>query len=101
MACKVIDWAIQAFGGGGTSNDFGLAAAYANSASTLAGMTAALCSPGSLRSATLLWAPSRVEGAARNESPGRCLMPRELRSTANERPRHRARDRDGTAADLT
>jgi acyl-CoA dehydrogenase len=29
MACKVIDWAIQAFGGGGTSNDFGLAAAYA------------------------------------------------------------------------
>jgi acyl-CoA dehydrogenase len=28
MACKVIDWAIQAFGGG-TSNDFGLAAAYA------------------------------------------------------------------------
>jgi acyl-CoA dehydrogenase len=29
MACKVIDWVIQAFGGGGTSNDFGLAAAYA------------------------------------------------------------------------
>jgi acyl-CoA dehydrogenase len=29
MACKVIDWAIQAHGGGGTSNDFGLAAAYA------------------------------------------------------------------------
>ena len=29
MACKVVDWAIQAFGGGGTSNDFGLAAAYA------------------------------------------------------------------------
>ncbi|TDK45722.1 acyl-CoA dehydrogenase family protein [Antarcticimicrobium luteum] len=29
MACKVIDWAIQIFGGGGTSNDFGLAAAYA------------------------------------------------------------------------
>jgi acyl-CoA dehydrogenase len=29
MACKIIDWAIQAFGGGGTSNDFGLAAAYA------------------------------------------------------------------------
>ncbi|WP_207017648.1 acyl-CoA dehydrogenase family protein [Salipiger abyssi] len=29
MAQKVIDWAIQAFGGGGTSNDFGLAAAYA------------------------------------------------------------------------
>lgn len=29
MACKVIDWAIQVFGGGGTSNDFGLAAAYA------------------------------------------------------------------------
>ena len=29
MACKVIDWAIQAFGGGGTSNDCGLAAAYA------------------------------------------------------------------------
>ncbi|MAY88224.1 MAG: acyl-CoA dehydrogenase [Pseudooceanicola sp.] len=29
MACKVIDWAIQLFGGGGTSNDFGLAAAYA------------------------------------------------------------------------
>ncbi len=29
MACQVIDWAIQAFGGGGTSNDFGLAAAYA------------------------------------------------------------------------
>jgi acyl-CoA dehydrogenase len=29
MACQVIDWAIQAFGGGGTSSDFGLAAAYA------------------------------------------------------------------------
>lgn len=29
MACKVLDWAIQLFGGGGTSNDFGLAAAYA------------------------------------------------------------------------
>lgn len=29
MACQVIDWAIQAFGGGGTSNDFGLAAGYA------------------------------------------------------------------------
>ena len=29
MACQVIDWAIQAHGGGGTSNDFGLAAAYA------------------------------------------------------------------------
>ncbi|TWH01165.1 acyl-CoA dehydrogenase [Mesorhizobium sp. J18] len=29
MACEVIDWAIQAFGGGGTGNDFGLAAAYA------------------------------------------------------------------------
>jgi acyl-CoA dehydrogenase len=30
MACKVIDWAIQAHGGGGTSNDFGLAMAYAS-----------------------------------------------------------------------
>ena len=29
MACQVLDWAIQLFGGGGTSNDFGLAAAYA------------------------------------------------------------------------
>jgi len=29
MAAKVIDWAIQAHGGGGTSNDFGLAHAYA------------------------------------------------------------------------
>jgi acyl-CoA dehydrogenase len=29
MACKVIDWAIQAFGGAGTNNDFGLAAMYA------------------------------------------------------------------------
>lgn len=29
MACQVTDWAIQAFGGGGTSNDFGLASAYA------------------------------------------------------------------------
>ena len=28
-ACKIIDWTIQAFGGGGTSNDFGLASAYA------------------------------------------------------------------------
>jgi acyl-CoA dehydrogenase len=28
MACKVIDWAIQAFGAAGVSNDFGLAAAY-------------------------------------------------------------------------
>jgi acyl-CoA dehydrogenase len=31
MTGKVIDWAIQAHGGGGTSNDFGLAAAYAMS----------------------------------------------------------------------
>lgn len=28
MAQQVIDWAVQAFGGGGTGNDFGLAAAY-------------------------------------------------------------------------
>jgi acyl-CoA dehydrogenase len=30
MACQVIDWAIQAHGGGGVSDDFGLAYAYAN-----------------------------------------------------------------------
>ncbi|MDO8755197.1 MAG: acyl-CoA dehydrogenase family protein, partial [Anaerolineales bacterium] len=30
MACKVIDWAIQIHGGGGVSEDFGLAAAYAH-----------------------------------------------------------------------
>ncbi|WP_169567750.1 acyl-CoA dehydrogenase family protein [Sneathiella limimaris] len=29
MACQVIDWAIQAHGGGGVTSDFGLAAAYA------------------------------------------------------------------------
>ena len=29
MACQVIDWAIQAHGGGGTGNDFGLARSYA------------------------------------------------------------------------
>ncbi len=29
MACQVIDWAIQAHGGGGLSDDFGLAHAYA------------------------------------------------------------------------
>src|SRR6266446_2548912 len=29
MACQIVDWAIQVHGGGGTSNDFGLAAAYA------------------------------------------------------------------------
>lgn len=29
MACKVIDWAIQAHGGGGTNNDVGLASFYA------------------------------------------------------------------------
>ena len=29
MACKVIDWTIQAFGGGGTNNDVGIASAYA------------------------------------------------------------------------
>ncbi len=28
MACKVIDWAIQAHGGAGVSDDFGLAKAY-------------------------------------------------------------------------
>jgi alkylation response protein AidB-like acyl-CoA dehydrogenase len=28
MACQVIDWAIQAFGGAGVTNDYGLAAAY-------------------------------------------------------------------------
>jgi acyl-CoA dehydrogenase len=30
MACRVIDWAIQAHGGGGVTDDFGLALAYAN-----------------------------------------------------------------------
>ena len=30
MACKVLDWAIQAHGGGGVTSDFGLASAYAN-----------------------------------------------------------------------
>ena len=30
MAQKIVDWAIQAFGGGGTSNDHFLAAAFAN-----------------------------------------------------------------------
>ena len=29
MACRVIDWAMQVFGGVGTANDFGLASAYA------------------------------------------------------------------------
>ena len=29
MACRVVDWAIQAVGGAGTSNDYGLAAMYA------------------------------------------------------------------------
>jgi alkylation response protein AidB-like acyl-CoA dehydrogenase len=29
MACRVIDWAIQAFGGGGTSSDHHLTSAYA------------------------------------------------------------------------
>jgi len=29
MACQVIDWTIQAFGGGGTNNDHGIASAYA------------------------------------------------------------------------
>jgi acyl-CoA dehydrogenase len=31
MACQVIDWAIQAHGGGGVTEDFGLAQAYASS----------------------------------------------------------------------
>ena len=30
MACKVLDWAIQAFGAAGVSDDFGLASAYAH-----------------------------------------------------------------------
>lgn len=30
MACQVIDWAIQAFGGAGVSNDYGLSHAYAH-----------------------------------------------------------------------
>jgi acyl-CoA dehydrogenase len=30
MACQVIDWAIQAHGGGGVTTDFGLAQAYAH-----------------------------------------------------------------------
>lgn len=29
MACQVIDWAIQAFGGAGVTSDYGLAQAYA------------------------------------------------------------------------
>jgi acyl-CoA dehydrogenase len=33
VACKVIDWAIQAHGGGGVSDDFGLAYAYAGARS--------------------------------------------------------------------
>ena len=28
MACKVIDWVMQAFGAAGTNNDFGIAHAY-------------------------------------------------------------------------
>ena len=30
MSCKVVDWAIQAHGGGGVSQDFWLAEAYAH-----------------------------------------------------------------------
>ena len=30
MACQVIDWAMQVHGGGGVSDDFGLAHAYAH-----------------------------------------------------------------------
>jgi acyl-CoA dehydrogenase len=30
ISCKVIDWALQAHGGGGVSDDFGLASAYAH-----------------------------------------------------------------------
>ncbi len=30
MACKIVDWAIQAHGGGGLTTDFGLGEAYAN-----------------------------------------------------------------------
>jgi acyl-CoA dehydrogenase len=30
MACKIIDWAIQAYGGAGVTDDFGLGSAYAN-----------------------------------------------------------------------
>ena len=30
MACQVIDWAMQVHGGGGVSDDFGLANAYAH-----------------------------------------------------------------------
>ena len=29
MACQIIDWAMQVHGGGGVSDDFGLARAYA------------------------------------------------------------------------
>ena len=29
MACQVVDWSVQAHGGGGTSNDFGLTHVYA------------------------------------------------------------------------
>jgi acyl-CoA dehydrogenase len=30
VACRVIDWALQVHGGGGVSDDFGLARAYAS-----------------------------------------------------------------------
>lgn len=30
VACRVVDWAIQAFGGAGVTGDYGLAFAYAN-----------------------------------------------------------------------
>src|SRR6185437_15599145 len=42
MACDVIDWAIQAHGGGGVCQDFGLAMAYAGEAEVLADPAAAM-----------------------------------------------------------
>ena len=36
MACKVINYAIQAFGGAGVTNDYGLAAALCDRASSCA-----------------------------------------------------------------
>ena len=39
MACQIIDWAIQAHGGGGTGNDFGLTQAYATARACCASPT--------------------------------------------------------------
>ena len=69
MACQVIDWTIQAFGGGGTNNDEGIASAYATARLLRSGQPACWSSrcpisDPTLSSSSATNRPARSSGAA-------------------------------------